>query len=257
MDSLAILLPSEISPIVAIALLATSAVTSFITAAFGIGGGIVLIGILASLLPPAALIPVHGFVQLGSNAGRVALLARHVAWPWIPAFFGGTVIGAMLGGMIAINLPGPAVQAGIGAFILYSIYVGTPDLERGAGWIVGVITSFLSMFFGSTGPFVANYVRTLDFGRMEHVATQALMMTAQHLLKIIAFGLFGFAFGPYLPLIAGMILIGILGTIAGRAVLMRTDDARFRFVLNAVLTLLALRLLWAGLSEMIWPAAGG
>ena len=58
-------------------LAAASFVTSFITAAFGIGGGGVLLALLASVLPPAALIPVHGLVQLGSNAGRAAIMARH------------------------------------------------------------------------------------------------------------------------------------------------------------------------------------
>jgi hypothetical protein len=44
-------------------LIVASFATSFITAAFGIGGGGVLLAILASLVPPAALIPVHGLVQ--------------------------------------------------------------------------------------------------------------------------------------------------------------------------------------------------
>jgi len=41
---------------------AASFATSFLTAAFGIGGGAVLLAILASLMPSAALIPVHGVV---------------------------------------------------------------------------------------------------------------------------------------------------------------------------------------------------
>jgi hypothetical protein len=38
--------------------------------AFGIGGGAALLAVMASLVPPAALIPVHGVVQVGSNLGR-------------------------------------------------------------------------------------------------------------------------------------------------------------------------------------------
>jgi hypothetical protein len=38
-------------------IVAASFVTSFITAAFGIGGGAALLAILASLIPPVALIP--------------------------------------------------------------------------------------------------------------------------------------------------------------------------------------------------------
>jgi uncharacterized membrane protein YfcA len=258
MDELAAaLLPAEIGSAVAIALLVLSAATSFITSAFGIGGGVVMIGILASLLPPVVLIPIHGFVQLGSNIGRTALLIRHVEWRTVPAYLGGTVAGAALGGMIAVNLPGAVVQAGVGLFILFSIYVGTPDFGRAAGWVIGGIASFLSMFFGATGPFVANYVRSMQLGRMEHVATHGMMMTIQHVLKVLAFGLLGFAFGPYLPLLAGMIATGFLGTVIGRQVLLRTDDGKFRLALKIILTLLALRLIWAGLWPLFWPQRAG
>ena len=40
--------------------------TSFISAAFGIGGGAVFLGLLAIFLNPIALLPVHGSVQIAS-----------------------------------------------------------------------------------------------------------------------------------------------------------------------------------------------
>ena len=43
---------------------------SFITVAFGIGGGALLLALMASMLPPIALIPIHGIIQLGTNATR-------------------------------------------------------------------------------------------------------------------------------------------------------------------------------------------
>jgi hypothetical protein len=51
---------------------------SFITAAFGIGGGIAFLADCAVLLPPAAIIPIHGVVQLGSNSVR-ALMFTHIS----------------------------------------------------------------------------------------------------------------------------------------------------------------------------------
>ncbi|MEE8456248.1 MAG: sulfite exporter TauE/SafE family protein, partial [Limibaculum sp.] len=73
-----------------------------------------------------------------------------------------------------------------------------------------------------------------------------LLMTVQHLLKTVAFGFLGFAFSLWMPLIAAMIVSGFLGTVAGRQVLARIDEKRFKFVLNAILIVLALRLIWAG-----------
>ena len=245
------LLPPEIDPVIALALVATSFATSFITAAFGIGGGVVLLGILASLLPPAALIPVHGVVQLGSNTGRALLMRAHVSRAELVPFIGGALIGVAIGGLVVVDLPPAAIQICVGLFIFWSVLARPPALMRQSVWISGTISSFLTMFFGATGPFVAAYLKTLGFERMALVATHSACMTVQHLLKVVAFGLLGFAFGPYLLLIAGMIGLGFLGTVVGRRVLMRIDEVRFKFVLNAILIVLALRLIWAGTSDYI------
>ena len=64
MNELVSLLPPAMTSLDAGLLVTASLVTSFITAAFGIGGGVVLLVFLALVLPPVALIPVHGIVQL-------------------------------------------------------------------------------------------------------------------------------------------------------------------------------------------------
>lgn len=75
------LLPPELGGIALLVVIAASGATSMITAIFGLGGGLILLAVLATILPPAVLIPVHGLVQLGSNAGRTLAMWRHVMWP--------------------------------------------------------------------------------------------------------------------------------------------------------------------------------
>ncbi|MEM0988795.1 MAG: sulfite exporter TauE/SafE family protein [Pseudomonadota bacterium] len=245
------LFPAEIEPLTGLALMAISFGTSFITAAFGIGGGVVLIGVLAVLLPPAALIPVHGVVQMGSNTGRAFIMRQHVSWPILGLFAVGTLVGVAIGGVLVVDLPPAYVQIGIALFVLWSIIGKPPKFMAGTAWIAGGTSSFLTMFFGATGPFVAAYIKTLGFDRMTHSATHAMCMVLQHGLKILAFGVLGFAFGPYIVLIVGMIAFGFLGTLVGKRVLMKIDEARFKLALNAILIVLSLRLLWAGATDLI------
>ncbi len=239
-------LPPEIGLLAAAALMAVSFIASLITAAFGIGGGVVMIALLASLVPPAALIPVHAVVQVGSNAGRALIMRAHIDWPVWGVFLIGTVVGIAIGGVIVIDLPPALIQIGVGLFILWTIFFKPPAFLRRSAWLAGGVSSVLTMFFGATGPFVSAYLKTRGYDRMRQVAMQGACMTAQHLLKVVAFGVLGFAFGPYLVLIAGLIGFGFLGTIAGRRVLMKIDEARFKFALNAILIVLSLRLIWAG-----------
>ncbi len=236
---------------VALALIAASFVTSLITVAFGLGGGVALLALLASLVPPAALIPIHGLVQLGSNFGRAVVMARYRNRDVLPPFSVGSLIGVALGGSVAVQLPADAIQIGVGLFVIWSIFGTPPAFMRRSASIAGAISSFLTMFFGATGPFIAAFGKTVTTDRLSFVATHATMMSVQHGLKTLAFGLLGFAFGVWAPLIAAMIVAGFLGTLAGRRVLMRIDEARFQFVLNAILFVLALRLIWTGASDWL------
>jgi hypothetical protein len=53
-----------------------SAFTSLITASLGLGGGVLLLALLGQILPPTALITIHGVGQFFSNIGR----AYHGLW---------------------------------------------------------------------------------------------------------------------------------------------------------------------------------
>lgn len=239
-------MPPDLGPLVVAGLTLASFVTSLISGALGLGGGVALLALMAALVPPAALIPVHGLVQLGSNVGRSMLMARHVERTTLLPFVLGSAAGALLGGALAVDLPASAVRIGVGLFILWSISFKPPAFFRRAAALTGGVSSFLSMFFGATGPFVAGYVRALNLDRMGVVSTHATFMTFQHLLKVVAFGLFGFAFGPWLGLIVLMVVAGFLGTMVGERILNRLPEKFFRRALTAILAFFALKLVIEG-----------
>lgn len=240
---------------IASALLAVSFVSSFITAAFGIGGGAVMLAVLATLLPPAAIIPVHGLVQLGSNVGRASIMTKYMRFELLGPFTAGAIIGILLGGSLVIQLHPGWIQIAVGLFIVWSVLATPPAFLRRSGLITGAFSSFLTMFFGGTGPFVATYVKGQDLERHAHVATHAMLMTIQHLLKTIVFGFLGFAFSTWAALITLLIASGVLGTLAGRLMLSRMDEKRFRFALNAILGVLACRLIYSGADILFFGGA--
>ncbi|NHF73876.1 sulfite exporter TauE/SafE family protein [Paracoccus xiamenensis] len=245
------LLPEGMSQTVFTVLLLASFAASFITVAFGIGGGALTLAVMATLVPPAALIPTHGVIQIGSNLGRAAVTFRHIFWPALPAFTLGSVIGAGIGGSLAISLPPAWVQIGIGGFVIWSVLGRPPKGVRDWPLTVGVISSFLTMFFGATGLFVAVFTKSQKLPRHDHVATHAALMTVQHGIKTIAFGLLGFAFSEWWGFVIAMIAAGFLGTLAGKRLLNRLDDRLFRRALDLILVLLSLRLIWAGMRQLL------
>ncbi len=158
MDALAALLPTGMAPWVAALLVVASFFTSALTAAFGVGGGIAMLALMGLFVPVASLIPVHGAVQLGSNTGRAwhqrAFVRMDVARP----FIAGSVVGAIFGVFLVVQLPDALLKLVLGGFILVLTWAKIPGIDRlgKAGLAVAsVALALLSMLVGATGPLVS------------------------------------------------------------------------------------------------------
>lgn len=225
-----------------------SFIGSLIAAALGLGGGLLVLATMTLVLPPTVLIPIHGVVQIGSNGFRAMLMRREILYRIAPAFIIGTLIGSYIGGHAVFALETWVLQLILGLFVIYATWApGFHSSNPGAAKFLGcgVVGGFATMFIGGSGPLVAPFVRAATPTRQQFVATHASLMTFQHTFKVLAFGVLGFAFGPYIPLLVGLLAFGACGTYVGRAVLNLLPEKVFRIGLQAVLTLLALRLLYA------------
>ncbi len=221
-----------------------------LTASVGIGGGAVMIALMSYFVPPIALIPVHGAVQLGSNGGRTILLRRHVDWPRFVAFSIGAFIGAALGAAIAVRLDSSIILFGLGLFILFSVWIPIKRLvavKKSGIAAIGAITTFMGMFFGATGPINAALLSNSFKDRQVLVGSLAAIMSVQHGFKIIGFAVAGFVFWPWIPLVMVMIVCGFVGTLTGARILHNLPEQRFRMIFKIVLTVLALHMVYRGL----------
>lgn len=244
------LLPDQLSLLAAGILVFASFFTSALTAAAGIGGGLLMLALMAYLIPATAIIPVHGLVQLGSNASRTWVQREHINWRLSRIFLAGSVVGAGLGILLAVQLREGLLEAILGLFIVLMVWIKMPTLrDAGTGTIGlgGFFTTFLSMFIGATGPLVAVFLKNLFDKHREMVATHASAMVLQHGIKVIAFGIAGFAFFQWLPMIAVMVLSGFLGVKAGTAAMNKLPEKTLKLLFKVVLTLIALDLLRRGI----------
>ena len=236
--------PTGIESAVGWGIVALALVTAMISALFGLGGGTILLAAMAILLPPLAVIPVHGVVQIGSNFGRALLMLRHVRYDTLLPFAIGTGLGSTASGLLLFEIPPWTIQYAVAGFIFWSVFGKTPAMSANHVVAAGAFSGFLTIMVGATGPFIAAFVKGMSMPRLSHVATQAAMMVLQHGLKIAVFGFLGFSFGPYMFLISMMLLSGFVGTVIGRHFLGRMGEHNFRPWLNTILIVLALRLIW-------------
>jgi uncharacterized membrane protein YfcA len=221
--------------------------TSFMGMLTGAGGGPILLALMAMVLPPAVLIPVHTVVQLGVGSSRAVIFWRYILRPTVLPFLAGAILGTALGAPIFVSLPAAALQGIIGGFVLLVAWMpsfGRIGPEKGRFLLLGTGMAFLAMFVSSTGSLLAPFVAAISPDRRNFASTTAFLMSMVHIIKLIAFGLMGFAIGAYLPLMAAMVGTATLGNWLARHVLIRMPEHVFRIVLKTLMTALGLRLLW-------------
>jgi uncharacterized protein len=239
-------LPPGVDAFTASLLIGISFFTSALTAAFGIGGGVAMLGALAGTVSTNVVIAVHGVVQLGSNIGRAILQRAHANWPAVFRFLAGAVVGVGLGAWLFVSLSERLLLALLGVFILVMVWVPKPKipgLSKSGLVIGGAISSVLTMFVGATGSFIQAILLPLGLDRKGLIATHAVMMAMQHALKVIAFGFIGVALMPWLPMIAAMIVSGFIGTVMGTRLLEKMPEHLFQVIIKGILTIIALDLL--------------
>lgn len=239
MPDLPAILPDGVGPVAAALVIAASFFTSALTAAFGLGGGLALLGVMGALFPPAAVIPVHGLAQLGSNAGRFYLQRASVVWRIAAWFALGSLVGTAVGARLFVEVPERLLQALIGAFVLLTVWGPKPKgFSPGVRTyaITGAASAVLSMFVGATGPIAAAMVGAAKLDKLKTTATHAAAMSAQHLLKAVAFGFVGFAYADWAVLIVAIVAAGFAGTTIGTKALHAMPEERFRKGFTMILT---------------------
>ena len=241
------LLPDGVAPLGALLLIATATLTAAVTATFGLGGGVLLLVVLLSVMSPAMAIPVHAVLQTGANASRAWLMRRDVRVPVLLWFVPGSLIGVALASLVVVDVPTRWLSLALALFILWSVWAPRPKrrpVPPRRFLAVGVFGSFLTMFVGATGPVLAAFLSPERHGRLATVATHGACMTVQHLMKIIAFALLGFSLADWAPLVVAMLAGGTLGSLVGRHLLRRLPEALFRHGFRWLMTALALRMLY-------------
>ena len=227
-------------------LIGVSFLTSTFTAVIGMGGGIMLISVMPGLLPAAAIVPVHGAVQLASNSSRVLFGLRHIEWRIFWPFLGGAGLGAVVGSSAIVRLSFDYLPLYLGFFVLIVTWVPIPKRSfrlPGHFVILGAVQTFFSLFVGVTGPLTNAFLVREELPKDRLVVTHGIVMTATHLFKILVFGFIGFAYTPYLPLIGGMLLAVTLGSWFGTKIRHHLSESFFRKVFKTLITILSIRMI--------------
>ena len=220
--------------IIAIILTATLA-TAFLSSIFGMLGGLILMGVLASILPVASAMVLHGLIQLTSNGYRAWLNRRDVDWSIVTSLFIGNVLA--MSGLVFIAFSPDRITVLLALGLLPYIAWALPEKlaldvsKRPVGLFAGAVVVATNLLAGVGGPLLDVFFQRVTLTRHQVVATKAVAQALGHISKIIFYG--GLAASastddwPTVWLLGAAIIASIVGTTLGKRVLDRMQDTTF------------------------------
>ena len=230
--------------IVLIAVLATAVLSGVL----GMAGGMILMAVMVTVLPVATAMVVHGFAQGASNGARVWFLRRHVMWNVVPPYLVGGALATTVFVWIAF-VPEPGlVLLLVGASPWLARVVpflrGLDIRNRATSVACGATVTAAQLLAGASGPLLDAFYLSTDTDHRRIVATKAVTQTIGHVVKVFYYGAVVGRLADAAPapiaswLLAGVVVVAIVGARIGTLLLERLDTNRFRRITTvAVLSL--------------------
>ncbi len=240
------------SLLVIILLVITMVGTAFLSGLFGVAGGLVLIGVLLSLLPVADAMALHGVTQMASNSWRAALWFRYVSWRPVGAYVVGALI-AMLLWSLTRYVPDKAVAMlllGVTPLVtqLLPARVRPNPKVLWHGVANGAFCMMLLLLTGVAGPMIDRFFLGGNFDRRQIVASKSVCQVFGHLAKLIYFtSVIDHTASLDWRIAAAAILASMLGTSLARKLLEAMTDAQFRRWVNWIITSISIYYVGYGL----------
>ena len=232
--------------------------SSTISAFLGMGGGIILLGIMALFIPNGFMvIAIHGMIQLISNSTRTYIFKKNIKKEIIKEFIFGVVVGSIVSIIIililinfykvesASEIKVDFLKPLIGFFILWYLFFKTSKQKNTKSFFkVGFISGLTSIFIGATGPLIAPFFLKKKLLKEEIIANKAACQVITHLTKIPIFIYFFNInyFKEYLILIPLFFAV-FIGTNFGKKILKNIPEAQFKKIFKIVLFVIAVRLI--------------
>ena len=234
-------------------------ITSSISAVLGMGGGIILLGIMAIIIPEGyAVVALHGIIQLVSNFTRSFVFRQHVKKDIIRQYLPGAVLGLSLSSLTifflitifqvesAKEIKIDFLKPLIGIFILWFLFGRRPKPKDdhpnffGVGFVSGITT----VFIGATGPLIAPFFLKGKLTKETIIANKAICQAISHAGKIPLF-IFFFQFDYFaeIEVLIPLVIAVFIGTNFGKQILGFIPEKLFRILFRGALTIIAVKLI--------------
>jgi uncharacterized protein len=236
---------------------ATIVFSSFVSAVFGMAGGMVLLGVLLVFFDVATGMVLFSIIQLATNGWRAVHYRQYVLWRIFWWYVFGGVLAFAFMRYLAFVPDKAVVYLGLGLlpFLVEALPARMrPNIEwRGVPFFTGVFTTIIQFLAGVGGLFLDIFFQKSSLDRRTTNATKAVTQTFSHILRAAYFGSLSGIGDLRVEHWAPAMILAIAGTMLAPYVLERMTDESFRqwtraiiFVIATIYLISAAWLFWRG-----------
>ena len=234
-------------------------ITSSISAVIGMGGGIILLAIMAIIIPEGYMvIALHGAIQMFSNGTRTFIFRNHLKKQLLWEFLQGAIIGLSLSTIIiyaitqyydvssASQIKFEFLKPIIGIYIIWNLYLKGPKKKKKNKLfrVVGLIGGISSVFIGAAGPLIAPFFLKDSLHKKNIIANKAACQLISHFGKIPIFiYLFDVNYVNEYNVLIPLAISVYIGTNIGKKLLEFIPEKIFKIVFKICLTIISIRLI--------------
>jgi len=208
--------------------------TAFLSSIFGMLGGLILMGVLVSIMPVSTAMILHGLIQLTSNGYRAWLNRNNINWTIVATLFVGNTAALAVLFFVAFVPNKLTVILALG-LLPYIAWALPKDFaldikKRPIGFIAGMVVVTTNLLAGVGGPLLDIFFQRVEMTRHQVVATKAVAQSLGHISKIIFFGFLTTSASEDWPLLWVVLIAmtaSVIGTKLGKKVLDNIDDKTF------------------------------
>ena len=208
--------------------------TAFLSSIFGMLGGLILMGILVSIMPVSQAMVLHGLIQLTSNGYRAWLNRKDINWSIVATLIVGNIIA--LAGLVFVAFVPDRITVLLALGLLPYIAWALPKnaaldvSKKPIGLLAGMVVVATNLLAGVGGPLLDVFFQRVDMTRHQVVATKALAQSLGHISKVIFFGFLTVSASndwPVLWLVLIAMTASVTGTTLGKKILDKINDEIF------------------------------
>lgn len=220
-----------------ILIIITGYLTATLSGLFGMGGGVLLMGVLGSFYSVGVAMILHGFIQAISNSSRAFFLRKSIKWNIIPFYGCGVLVAVVMGSFFFWVPRKSTIFLVMGffpfmSFLFYKANLNLNMMKKGHSFFCGILVMTIQLLAGASGPTLDIFYNRSSLNRQEIVATKAFTQAFGHIIKLLfyikAINVIELKENFPMAIVPFMFLVTLIGTYTGKKLLTRVTDIQFK-----------------------------